>query len=983
MEDLERNEYVEPAEKKKVTLDRAISMNVERVPLTTLPKYRTASPRLLGRWRSYKRGVSLSEDECHFVKRGESPPADDMVLCDSFEDTRSEAISVRICRDIVRQGLLDLMRSNANTSIAHYLEDIEAGKLSVTDVRPIINRSSRMERNIMFLWAAFIKRLDLLQLLLPVGIDVNFSEPSEGFAALHLSAFSGSVDCAKFLILNGASVNLASKWFTPLHSAAFGNSFEVVKLLLNNGAKVEITGTKKSNDDFIYGTPLHSAVKANAVECVMLLVAECSDINSVEPRGVSPLHSAAELGYVQPLKVLLEYGVDPNLVTRDKENTALHLAAEGGFSECVSLLLSKGASPDAKNDKGQTALHFAARAQSVECVEILLNTGMCDSNAVDNDMRSALHSAVGKSLLAFEITEILLMWKAEVNQKDKYGYTALHIAALNEQSRCVETLLYHGADVSAKTIGGTSALSIIVRKTPASLAMLYQKLDSAITLCDPEASNREVEMKLDFRFLLQNCDMGEIGFLKTFVDAGQKDILKHPLCEAFLYLKWEKIRKYYIGRLLFCGIFVSFLSAYVLMALAHNCYNSGRALSDTSMNESEAQLCQDTSVAAEFLRKNPLVTEITWFILVFCTVCECLRKVIGFAAFTTLKQYLSQKENVVEWLVIASVFVISCIYTGRTYTWQNHVGAFAVLLGWLNLMVMIGQLPVLGSYVAMYTSVQKEFAKLFAAYLCLLIGFTISFCVIFPKSDAFGNPFVGFMKVLVMMTGELDFEDLLLGKDDENKPAFLLEISAHVIFTVFLLFVTVILMNLLVGIAVHDIQGLQKTAGLLKLVRQTELIAYIESALFTGFLPKHIIRLLQWTALVSPSAYRVVIQVKPLNSREKRLPKSVLMAAYEIAKQRRRFGHTVSSQGSYSTACSNFAKSRTSSFHVDQKNTGSSPQTNEPSNIQSLVSGVEENSKAIARLREEVQELREDTKSNLALLSQLLELLNKRSGTDC
>jgi ankyrin repeat protein len=981
MEDLEKNKHVEPMEKKRVILDRAVSMNVERVPLTALPKYRTASPKLLDRWRSYRRDVCVQEDECHVMKRGESPPADDLVLFDSFEDIESEVISVRICRNSVRQGLLDLMRPIANVSTAHCLEGIEAGKVSTKDVQQFITRSSKMERNIMFLWAAFVKRLDFLQFLFPLGVDINFSEPNEGFTALHLSAFSGCVKCSQFLISKGADINLAPKWFTPLHSAAFGNSFEVVKFLLNNGAKLELTGTTKSNDDFIYDTALHSAVKANAVECVTLLLAEYSDINSVEPEGVSPLHSAAELGRIHPLKILLDYGVDPNLVTRDKKNTALHLAADGGFSECISLLLSKGAIADARNYKGQTALHLAARAQSAECVEMLLNTGACDPNAVDNDMRSPLHSAVGKSLLAFEITELLLMWKAEVNQKDKYGYTPLHIAALNEHSQCVETLLYHGADITARTKGGISALSIIVRKTPASLAMLYQKLDSAISINDPEASNREVELKLDFRFLLQNCDMGEISFLKTFVDAGQKDILEHPLCEAFLYLKWEKIRKYYIARLVFSGIFVMCLSAYVLMALAHNCYNSGRAMSNTTLiMDSDTQLCQDNSMFAEFLRRNPLVTEITWFALVFFTVCECLRKLIGFAAYSSLKQYLLQMENVIEWFVIASVFVISCIYTGRTYTWQNHEGAFAVLLGWINLMVMIGQLPVLGSYVAMYTSVQKEFAKLFVAYLCLLIGFTISFCVIFPTSDAFGNPFIGFMKVLVMMTGELDFEDLILGKDGENKRTFLLEISAHVIFTVFLLFVTVILMNLLVGIAVHDIQGLQKTAGLLKLVRQTELIAYIESALFSGFLPEYIIRVLQWTALVSPSAYRVVILVKPLNPQEKRLPKNVLTAAYEIAKQRRRFGHTVSSQGSRSTASFNFTKSRASSFHVDQKNT--SPQTHELLNTQSLFLAVEEGSKAIAKLREEVQELREATKSNLALLSQLFDLLNKK-GSDC
>ncbi|GFG37774.1 hypothetical protein Cfor_02412 [Coptotermes formosanus] len=976
MEDPERKEHVAPVEKKKVTLDRAISMNVERVPLTMLPRYKTLSPKLLGRQRNYKQDVCVQEDECHYVKRGESPPADDMVLIDSFEDAGTEAFSVKICRDSVRQGLFDLMRCTSNRNAVHFMEDIECGTVSVEDAEPFFNRCSRMERSILLLWVAFLKKLYFLELLVRMGIDINFTEPVERFSALHLSAFSGCVECSKFLISNGANVNYAPKWFTPLHSAAFGNSFEVVKLLLNNGAKLEITGRTKTNDNFVYGTALHSAVKANAVECIPLLLAECSDINSLEPRGFSPLHSAAELGNIHPLRILLDYGVDPNLVTYDKKNTALHLAAEGGFSECISLLLSKGAHADARNHKGQTALHLAARAQSLECVEMLLSTGACDPNAVDNDMRSPLHSAVGKSLLAFEITEVLLMCKADVNQKDKYGYTPLHVAALNEQSRCVETLLYHGADVSAKTEGGISALSIIVRKTPASLGMLYQKLDSAISLSDPEASNREVEMQLDFRLLLQNCDVGEIGLLKTFVDASQKNILEHPLCEAFLYLKWEKMRKYYIARIFMYGIFVVCLSVYVLIALAYNCYNTSKAVDGniTTQTESQTQLCQDDSMIAEFFRRNPLVTEIIWFVLVFLTLCECVRKLVGCAAYSSLKQYLLQLENVVEWFVVASVFMISCFYAGRTYTWQNHVGAFAVLFGWLNLMVMIGQLPVLGTYVAMYTSVQKEFAKLFAAYLCLLIGFTISFCVIFPSSDAFGNPFVGFMKVLVMMTGELDFEDMLLGKDDEKKAPFLLEISAHVVFTVFLLFVTVILMNLLVGIAVHDIQGLQKTAGLLKLVRQTELITYIESALFSGFLPECIIRILQWTALVSPSAYRVVIQVRPLNPREKRLPKSVLKAAYEIAKQRKWFGHTVSSQGSSSSSSFKVTKSRGSSFHV--------PQAQEQSNIQSLFWSTEENSKGIAKLREEVQELREAMKSNADLLRQLCDLLKAKSS-DC
>lgn len=57
-----------------------------------------------------------------------------------------------------------------------------------------------------------------------------------------------------------------------------------------------------------------------------------------------------------------------------------------------------------------------------------------------------------------------------------------------------------------------------------------------------------------------------------------------------------------------------------------------------------------------------------------------------------------------------------------------------------------------------------------------------------------------------MMTGELDFEELLAGDSTGSKPALLLSVSAHLTFVLFLLSVTVVLMNLMVGIAVHDIQ---------------------------------------------------------------------------------------------------------------------------------------------------------------------------------
>lgn len=626
-----------------------------------------------------------------------------------------------------------------------------------------------------------------------------------------------------------------------------------------------------------------------------------------------------------------------------------------------------GADANARNHRGQTPLHLAARSQAFDCVELLLRKGNADPNIGDFDKRTALHAAVGKAARSYDIIEILVSYGAEVNAKDQYGYTPLHMAALNELSQCVEVLIYHGADVTAKSKFGMTALGIITRKTPASLAMVTQKLDAAITLHHhPESSNREVELRLDFRSILQHCHPREISFLNTFVDEGQKEILLHPLCSAFLYLKWEKIRKYYIVRILFSFIFVCCLSLYVLTALARNCYNFQKNMNDTQPKE-VFELCEKESILGVVLRSNPFVIEMQWFVLAGITACEIIRKVYGIAGYPNVRQYLSHSENVIEWAVVVSVFLMSCVYTGQTYRWQNHVGAFAVLCGWTNLMLMIGQLPVFGSYVAMYTRVQGEFAKLLLAYSCLLIGFTISFCVIFPDSSLFANPFIGLITVLVMMTGEINL-DLLVDDDPEY---ILLEISAQVTFILFLLFVTVILMNLLVGIAVHDIQGLQKTAGLSKLVRQTKLISYIELALFNGYLPSYLLNLLHWTALVSPKAYRVVLNVKPLNPREKRLPKDILRAAHEIAKKRKSFAHTISSQGSQST----YNTKKWFNNNPDQGNEN----TEQTSTIAVLQNKVDASTEQIEYLSNEIRELKTALARSHRILEQLLVNISHRN----
>lgn len=134
-----------------------------------------------------------------------------------------------------------------------------------------------------------------------------------------------------------------------------------------------------------------------------------------------------------------------------------------------------------------------------------------------------------------------------------------------------------------------------------------------------------------------------------------------------------------------------------------------------------------------------------------------------------------------------------------------------------------------------------------------------------------------------MMIGELEFEDMFYKEIEkpnciqtETEPCttapISIPITTHLMFFAFVILVTVILMNLLVGLAVSDIQGLQASAGINRLSRQAELVARLEGLLFSKLLKKAPLRILNFLrreALLRTSRYNLQLGIKPNDPREK------------------------------------------------------------------------------------------------------------------
>lgn len=160
---------------------------------------------------------------------------------------------------------------------------------------------------------------------------------SNGVSLLEWCAYYGDVSAMKFLLANGASLDVLGDDL-GLIGACFHGHWRLCEFLIEQGAAVNYAMPDTGE------TPLHSAL--------------CTTDRVV---------------YNLVLKVLLGHGADPNCVTkpsvqtggfmrdsRTKGETPLHRAAAFGDEEAIGLLLKAGAAVDARDMNGDSPLTWAS-----------------------------------------------------------------------------------------------------------------------------------------------------------------------------------------------------------------------------------------------------------------------------------------------------------------------------------------------------------------------------------------------------------------------------------------------------------------------------------------------------------------------------------------------------------------------------------------------------------------------------------------------
>ncbi|XP_060520037.1 transient receptor potential cation channel subfamily A member 1 isoform X2 [Cylas formicarius] len=695
---------------------------------------------------------------------------------------------------------------------------------------------------------------------------------------LHCAAMFDHPEIVEYLIGEGADCNPMDKERrSPLLLAALRGGWKTVHTLIRLGADINIKDVNKRNVLHLVvmngGRLDQFAAEAKSRESLLQL------LNEKDSNGCSPLHYASREGHIRSLENLIRLGACINLKNNNNESP-LHFAARYGRYNTVRQLLDseKGTFVINESDgEGMTPLHIASQQGHARVVQLLLNRGALLHR--DHNGRNPLHLAAMNGYT--QTIELLLSVHSHLlDQTDKDGNTALHLATMENKPNAIALLLsmnckllYNQIQMSAidyaiyyKYLEAALAMvthedraeevmSMKSTKFPsvplaliASMPRVFEAVqDKCIIRANCKKDSKLFSIKYNFSCLqcsplIEDIDekTGEkvviskpvpLPALNAMVQHGRVELLAHPLSQKYLQMKWNSYGKYFhLANLLFYCIFLGLITCFSSQLMEH----------EASLDFNHFYMKNLTAAQEYYQRKSEILKVKISTGMYICALVIILYIVLN--SGKELVQIIQQKFmyfmdpiNLVTWLLYgASIVMVMPIFANSIYDVQFSFASITVFLSWFNLLLLLQRFDQVGIYVVMFLEILQTLIKVLMVFSILIIAFGLAFYILLSRGDhlSFRSIPMSLIRTFSMMLGEIDFlgtyvKPYYLSNKDEN--TFLpFPLPAFLILGLFMVLMPILLMNLLIGLAVGDIESVRRNAQLKRLAMQVVLHSELE-----------------------------------------------------------------------------------------------------------------------------------------------------------
>ncbi|KAL3821487.1 hypothetical protein ACJIZ3_007392 [Penstemon smallii] len=300
----------------------------------------------------------------------------------------------------------------------------------------------------------------------------------KGDIALHIAARAGDSLMVTLLINTDFKDCLGEKneeGNTALHEALKCRHEEVARILINKNPNMSYLINKEGK------SLLYLAAEAGFITIVKLLVENPVGNYSVGGKNKykSPVFAAILGSNTYILKLLWEYDPSSFQQRSSEGNNPLHDAVCTGYTDGVKFLLNKNYEFAYQKDKqGLYPIHSASSKGLVDIVKLMLQHRPDMRELLNAHGHNILHMAA-KSGKCLTMECMLKMPELEklINEKDKDGNTALHLATIHGHPKMV-TILLRNEKVNLKLANNNrqTALDIADEHMETGLASFQKRL---------------------------------------------------------------------------------------------------------------------------------------------------------------------------------------------------------------------------------------------------------------------------------------------------------------------------------------------------------------------------------------------------------------------------------------------------------------------------------------------------------------------------